>query len=126
MIDTTIKEKAEEYERKIQFVVSHPEAYDIPETVMEILTDLIEESRRAGYEAGEELFFVEGYEARNREVRVIVEGMKKNRKIPWQALNFSDNCPGCGHESNQTYVDSKCKEIVDEALTDLLTHLNSK
>ncbi len=41
---------------------------------------------------------------------------KKFGKIPYQALQFSD-CPECGTETNQVWVDAKCKEIKDQALS---------
>lgn len=41
---------------------------------------------------------------------------EKNGKIPYQSLLFQD-CPNCEQEVNRKWVDSKCKEIFDQALT---------
>lgn len=62
----------------------------------------------------------ESTESRVREeLRAAVEKMKSDRKIPWQAINLGDNCPKCGAERNQEYVDRKFKEAVDNALDDV-------
>jgi len=56
-------------------------------------------------------------------VREMVEAMKEDRKIPYQALRLSGGCPDCGAEVNQSFVDNEFKEAVNQALDDLLTRL---
>jgi len=54
-----------------------------------------------------------------------LEWMKKERKIPWQALQFGD-CPKCGAEVNQKWVDMKVKEIADQALDEAISTIKRK
>lgn len=49
-----------------------------------------------------------------------IEGMKKDKRIPYQALRFGD-CPNCGQEVNRKWVEKECLDIRNQALTDILS-----
>jgi hypothetical protein len=57
--------------------------------------------------------------ANNKKWRKRIKKAIKDKRIPYQALAFGD-CPKCGQETNQKWVDMKCKEIRTQALSDLL------
>ena len=43
-------------------------------------------------------------------------------KTPWQSLQFGD-CPKCGQKVNRVWVDNKCKEIYNSALTQVMENV---
>ena len=51
-----------------------------------------------------------------------IEGMKKDKRFPYQALEFGD-CPYCGCEINREWINDKLKEVRDEFLSDVLERL---
>ena len=51
-----------------------------------------------------------------------IEGMKKDKRFPYQALEFGD-CPYCGCEINREWINDKLKEVGDEFLSDVLERL---
>ena len=53
-----------------------------------------------------------------------LDEMKKDKHIPYQALQFSD-CPECGQEVNQKWIDMKTKEIRDEAIDQMRASIKS-